>query len=416
MSQEATIRRGVRNARYAAIPNHVFEDMRLSMEARWLLGYLLSKPDNWTVVQKDIANKGGCGRDKARKMIAELVDAGYAEKEQARDAGRFGGMSLVIYDEPLNNPITLQTHAESVAFVPQTEMPSTAKPSTETPSTVNQALVSTDNLENTENRIEKKRTRENSEESEPQEFVSPEDDPNTAAFEKRVIRFLNGVGYDTGIWPKWDHKTTLNWIKGHFTGLTPAERAAAERWRDAYLQDAVERKVKPHPAGVFFRDRLWNALSPEILSRYETAKERATKAQEARFDGSKPDGWAAGYGPVGMARMFAYLLDGPADTELAQNQFLPRVMMAKAWPALSKFREIQQQRSGAVFPQIWHSVAEHMEAVPQGTAMLKRWKDEFKQRAWPWSAEFDRMQVVYCPRGGPDALEELQALLRGIEK
>ena len=58
MSQEATIRRGVRNTRYAANPNHVFEDMRLSMEARWLLGYLLSKPDNWTVIQKDIAKKG----------------------------------------------------------------------------------------------------------------------------------------------------------------------------------------------------------------------------------------------------------------------------------------------------------------------------------------------------------------------
>lgn len=411
MSQEATIRRGVRNARYAAIPNHVFEDMRLSMEARWLLGYLLSKPDNWTVVQKDIANKGGCGRDKARKMIAELVDAGYAEKEQARDAGRFGGMSLVIYDEPLNNLPVLQSDAESVAFVPQTEMPSTAKPSTETPSTVNQSLVSTDNLENTENRIEKKRARENSEECETQDFVAPEDDLKTAAFEKRVIRFLNGVGYDTGIWPKWDHKTTLNWIKDRFAGLTPSERTEAERWRDAYLQDAIDRKVKPHPAGVFFRDRLWNALNPEILLRYE-----AVRAQEVRSDATKPDGWAAGYGPVGMARMFALLLDGPADAELAKNQFLPRVMLAKAWPALTRFREIQQQRNGTIFPQIWHSVAEFMEPLPQGTAMLMVWKNEFKQRAWPWPAEFDRMQVVYCPRGGPDALEELQALLRGIEK
>ena len=63
MSAEATIRRGVRNSRYAAIPNHVFEDARLSMEARWLLGYLLSKPDNWTLVLRDINKKGGCGRD-----------------------------------------------------------------------------------------------------------------------------------------------------------------------------------------------------------------------------------------------------------------------------------------------------------------------------------------------------------------
>nr|WP_234624508.1 helix-turn-helix domain-containing protein [Agrobacterium vitis] len=87
MSGEATIRRGVRNARYAAIPNHVFEDARLSMEARWLLSYLLSKPDNWTVVIGDIVRKGNCGRDKARKMIAELVETGYAEREQTRADG-----------------------------------------------------------------------------------------------------------------------------------------------------------------------------------------------------------------------------------------------------------------------------------------------------------------------------------------
>lgn len=30
MSGEATIRRGVRNARYSAIPNHVLEDKRLA--------------------------------------------------------------------------------------------------------------------------------------------------------------------------------------------------------------------------------------------------------------------------------------------------------------------------------------------------------------------------------------------------
>jgi hypothetical protein len=100
MREEPTIRRGVRNARYAAIPNHVFEETRLSMEARWLLGYLLSKPDNWTVVLRDISNKGNCGRDKARRMIAELVELGYAQKEQARDGGRFSALSLVIYDEP----------------------------------------------------------------------------------------------------------------------------------------------------------------------------------------------------------------------------------------------------------------------------------------------------------------------------
>ncbi|RUZ57644.1 helix-turn-helix domain-containing protein, partial [Mesorhizobium sp. M7A.F.Ca.CA.004.05.2.1] len=127
MSEEATIRRGVRNARYTTVPNHVFEDVRLSMEARWLLGYLLSKPDNWTVILGDIARRGGCGRDKARKIVNELVKHGYADKEQEREDGRFGKLSLVIFDEP--RELRDSAAGEGVASLPQTENPSTVMPS-----------------------------------------------------------------------------------------------------------------------------------------------------------------------------------------------------------------------------------------------------------------------------------------------
>jgi hypothetical protein len=140
VSSEATIRRGVRNARYAAIPNHVFEDDRLSMEARWLLSYLLSKPDNWTVVIGDITKKGNCGRDKARKMIGELVKYGYAEREQQRDDGKFSSSVLVIFDEPrtFESPEN-KDGGESVAFLPQTYLPATASPAPVSPSPVKSA-------------------------------------------------------------------------------------------------------------------------------------------------------------------------------------------------------------------------------------------------------------------------------------
>ncbi|NKW09822.1 hypothetical protein HGG76_10445 [Ochrobactrum tritici] len=100
---------------------------------------------------RDIINKGNCGRDKARRMVAELVEFGYAEKEQARDGGRFSALSLVIYDEPSSSHVV-----ESVASLPQTEKPSTVNPSTVLPSTVN-PLVITDNLENTDCRSERAR-------------------------------------------------------------------------------------------------------------------------------------------------------------------------------------------------------------------------------------------------------------------
>ncbi|MFK4824826.1 hypothetical protein ACI0FM_08565 [Paenochrobactrum sp. BZR 588] len=416
MKEEATIRRGVRNARYAAIPNHVFEDVRLSMEARWLLGYLLSKPDNWTVVLRDIMNKGSCGRDKARRIVAELVETGYAEKEQAREGGRFSALSLVIYDEPIRSAVVEpQTDCavmdESVAFLPQTEKPSTVNPSTEKPAPVNPPLVITDNLENTDHKKEKKaRESESSKKSLEQDSVSAEDDPKTAAFEKRVIRFLNGVGYDAGIWPKWDHQTTLAWIKGHFAGLIPAERKEAERWRDAYLLNAAERKVKPQGAGIFFRDRLWNALDPAILDRLEDAK--AADASKT----NKPDGWAACFGPVGMARLFAHFYEGAADEALASKTFLPNALFAKAWPKVMQFRMVQQQKGGAVFGQLWQELAHLFEPVPQGTEGLDAWKREFKRRNWPWLSEFDRLPVVYCPKGGVAGLAAFEAKLAEVKQ
>ncbi|TWF53248.1 hypothetical protein FHW37_104525 [Neorhizobium alkalisoli] len=118
------------------------------MEARWLLSYLLSKPDNWTVVIGDITKKGNCGRDKARKMIAELVKHGYAEREQQRDDGKFGSSVLVIFDEPRSVEAT--NSGNSVAFLPQTDLPATATPSPVSPSPVKSALSNNLNLENTD--------------------------------------------------------------------------------------------------------------------------------------------------------------------------------------------------------------------------------------------------------------------------
>lgn len=363
--------------------------------------------------QVKMAAEMDCGRATVFDAIKRLISAGYLERhEQESDSGRDSAHFYRVILDPkhpdLSSVADTDTPCRYVGTPAGIPAPPAglepAPPAASAPAPINDPY-----LTSPLNKEKKEPASENLEEKEKQDFVSGDDDPKTAAFEKRLIRYVNGVGCQAGIWPKWDNNTTLNWIKGHFAGLTPAERKEAERWRDAYLLDAADRKVKPQPVGVFFRDRLWNALDAEILKRFE-----AVKAQPTRSDEVKPDGWAAGYGPVGMACMFAHLLKGPADAELAKNQFLPRAMLAKAWPALSKFREVQQQRAGTAFPKIWHSAAEFMEPVPQGTTMLLVWKDEFKLRAWPWPSEFDRMQVVYCPRGGPSALYDYETALRAM--
>lgn len=239
--------------------------------------------------------------------------------------------------------------------------------------------------------------------------LPPEDNPNSAAFKKRVAQFCNGTGFVAGAWKDWDVGAALDWIVKRFANLTPEERLQAESWRDAYLLDVVSRKKNPQAVGNFLRDRTWTALDPEILKRVETVKVQASKSEER-----KPDGWAKCLGPVGLARMFAHFLEGPADAELARSSFLPKSLLAKAWPAIARFRDIQQQRGGTVFQTQWHVAASLMEPVLQDTAMLEAWKDEFSRRAWPWPGEFDRLPVVYCPKGGPSALVDFEAALRGL--
>ena len=53
---------------FTVVGNEVAEDERLSFEALGLLTYLLSRPDNWSVQVKQLCNRGGCGRDKTRRI------------------------------------------------------------------------------------------------------------------------------------------------------------------------------------------------------------------------------------------------------------------------------------------------------------------------------------------------------------
>lgn len=397
MSEDATIRRGVRNARYTTVPNHVFEDDRLSMEARWLLGYLLSKPDDWTVRLGDIRKKGGCGRDKARAMVAELVKAGYAEKEPARKDGKFNGLCLVIYDEPRD---VSGAEEPSVASLPQPE-----KPSTVLPSPVNPPLVKTEELATPEEPEREAREREHGDKN--PETPVPEERPGTAAFEKRVQRFCNGTGYLAGPWKDWD-TASLGWIARQFAALTVEERAEAERWRDAFLLDLAGRKVNPPAVGVWLRDKVFSALDPAILERAERQRQRQLQPAER----AQPDGWAACLGPVGMAKLFADLLAGPpgGGAEPGANWF--ENQLRNDWPAVYQWKQVQQMRGGTVFGERWHALKGAMEAAPAETETHAAWKAVFAERGWPWLSSFDGHPVLWAPKGGPAGLEAFEQMVR----
>lgn len=94
------IRRQI-TSNFTVIPNEAILDTRLSASARWLLVYLLSRPNDWQVQVGDIQKKGGVGREKAYRLIKELISVGWVRKSISReDNGQWGGIEYVITDQP----------------------------------------------------------------------------------------------------------------------------------------------------------------------------------------------------------------------------------------------------------------------------------------------------------------------------
>jgi hypothetical protein len=117
---EKTTYRTPRDKPYFSLNRATAQDENLSFEARGLLAYLLSKPDDWKVILSDVQRNGNIGRDKARRLLKELESAGYIKKEDQtiNPDGTFGNIPYRIYE-------TKQQ--------PCTENPSTVNPSTENP-------------------------------------------------------------------------------------------------------------------------------------------------------------------------------------------------------------------------------------------------------------------------------------------
>ncbi|MGJ4949974.1 hypothetical protein [Bradyrhizobium sp. HKCCYLS20291] len=97
-----TIVRRVHRVQFTIVPNAVFADTRLSVEAKGVLGYLLSRPHKWHVRLDHIGRTLLVGRKKLQRIFRELIAAGYVTREAQRivDGHRFGEIDYVVRDVP----------------------------------------------------------------------------------------------------------------------------------------------------------------------------------------------------------------------------------------------------------------------------------------------------------------------------
>ena len=220
------------------------------------------------------------------------------------------------------------------------------------------------------------------------------DDPKRAAFRKRVMRFCSGKGFVAGAWPDWE-QSSPPWISERFAELSVDERRQAERWRDAYLLDLRRRGKQPTAVGNFLRGRLWEGLDERILAAAETSPVDEPE---------RPEGFASCLGPVGMARLFAFLLEGTHDARAAPVAWCARSALEKAWPGIARLETAQKLRGGDVFADRWHALKDRMEAISDA-GVRAAWQAEFDRRGWPWLSLFRNLEAVYFPVGGPEGLD-----------
>ncbi|MGJ4951482.1 hypothetical protein [Bradyrhizobium sp. HKCCYLS20291] len=97
-----TIVRREHKAQFTIVPNAVFADSRLSVEAKGVLGYLLSRPHKWHVRLDHIGRTLLVGRKKLQRIFRVLIAAGYVTREAQRivDGHRFGEIDYVVRDVP----------------------------------------------------------------------------------------------------------------------------------------------------------------------------------------------------------------------------------------------------------------------------------------------------------------------------
>lgn len=77
-------------SRFTTLPNSSAEDPNLSWQAKGLLWYLCSRPEDWSVYIHQLSNvcqtgKKGKSRDAIRSMMKELIENGYARHEKTRN-------------------------------------------------------------------------------------------------------------------------------------------------------------------------------------------------------------------------------------------------------------------------------------------------------------------------------------------
>lgn len=215
MATEQTIFRvASRHKPYSQLGNAMIRDGRLSWDARAILAFILSFPSNWEFSLAWFCRETKTGRDKARRVVRELVAAGYCARVRKRkNDGTLGPYEYVFTDEPEpaeGVPEGAQPSPEKASVVhvdePQPENTTVGSPVTGQPALANTSL-------DKERDLEKKSQTDRSSNFEAEDFGAPRtgDLRPGAPRPAQVQRFVSEEALDRvrTLAPGWDRQFLL---------------------------------------------------------------------------------------------------------------------------------------------------------------------------------------------------------------
>lgn len=125
---------------YVMMDRSIFDNKKLSFKAKGLLGYLLSRPDNWRVIVGDLVNHATDGKESVRTAMDELKRHGYMrlEKRNNDQTGLFE-WTYIVYEKPytdypdmvkpdMDNPLLLSNDKVNTESTNKKPKAQTAKP------------------------------------------------------------------------------------------------------------------------------------------------------------------------------------------------------------------------------------------------------------------------------------------------
>lgn len=87
---------------YVIVDKTIFEEPTASWKAKGLMGYLLSRPNDWIVYMSDLQKRATDGAASVRGAVRELEKLGYLTRVRIRsEAGVFSGYEIGVHETPV---------------------------------------------------------------------------------------------------------------------------------------------------------------------------------------------------------------------------------------------------------------------------------------------------------------------------